>query len=181
MKKIIYIMNLFSFLVATNIDLPMSLYDYTAISITGDTLSMQEFSGKKILIVNVASSCGYTSQYADMQSLHEKYSDYIAVLGFPSNNFFRQEPGTNEEINKFCKREFGVTFTMFEKIHVKGKKQHPIYQWLSNKKLNGWNSKPPSWNFCKYLIDENGNLIKFFNSKVNPLDSSIVNLIIENE
>ena len=135
MKKLTYITILFSLLFATDIDLPLSFYDYSAISIDGDTVHMKEFNGKKILIVNVASKCGYTSQYTDLQILHEKYSDHISVLGFPSNNFFRQEPGTNEAIQKFCKREFGVTFPMFEKIHVKGKKQHPIYKWLSNKNL----------------------------------------------
>ena len=162
---------------ATNIDLPVSLYDYSAISIEGDTVRMEKFRGKKILFINVASKCGYTSQYAEMQNLHEQYGKHIAVLGFPSNNFFRQEPGNNEEIQKFCKREFGVTFPMFEKIDVKGKNQHPIYAWLSNKKLNGWNNKAPSWNFYKYLIDENGNLIQYFRSNTNPLDTVITNYI----
>ena len=177
MKKLTYITILFSLLFATDIDLPLSFYDYTAISIDGDTVHMKEFNGKKILIVNVASKCGYTSQYTDLQILHEKYSDHISVLGFPSNNFFRQEPGTNEEIQKFCKREFGVTFPMFEKIHVKGKKQHPIYKWLSNKKLNGWNDKAPSWNFYKYLIDEKGRLIEYFRPNINPLDILITHPI----
>ena len=177
MKKLTYITILFSLLFATDIDLPLSFYDYTAISIDGDTVHMKEFNGKKILIVNVASKCGYTSQYTDLQILHEKYSDHISVLGFPSNNFFRQEPGTNEEIQKFCKREFGVTFPMFEKIHVKGKKQHPIYKWLSNKKLNGWNDKVPSWNFYKYLIDEKGRLIEYFRPNINPLDILITHPI----
>lgn len=170
-------MHIFSLLIATNIDLPISLYDYSAISMEGDTIHMEKFRGKNILIVNVASRCGYTSQYAEMQSLHEQYSKHIAVLGFPSNNFFRQEPGTNKEIQEFCETNFGVTFSMFEKIDVKGKNQHPIYEWLSSKRLNGWNNKAPSWNFYKYLIDESGNLIQYFRSNISPIDTVITNHI----
>jgi glutathione peroxidase len=124
--------------------------------------------------VNTASRCGYTPQYEDLQKLHELYSEDLTILGFPSNNFMGQEPGTNEEIVAFCKKNYGVTFQMFSKIDVKGKQQHPVYQWLSTKELNGWNDKSPSWNFCKYLIDEEGNLVKFLKSGHDPLSEEII-------
>ena len=149
------------------------LYDYEANDINGNVVSMSKYKGKKMLIVNVASKCGYTPQYEGLQLLHEIYGDSLAVLGFPSNDFFWQEPGTNSEINYFCKLNYGVTFQMFEKIHVKGKKQHPLYKWLSNSKLNGWNNNSPSWNFCKYLIDENGNLLEFYKNEIEPTDTLI--------
>ena len=150
-----------------------SFYSIEANDINGQTISMEKYSGKKILIVNVASKCGYTPQYEGLQKLHEIYGDSLAVLGFPSNDFFWQEPGTNNEIQKFCNTKYGVTFQMFEKIHVKGKKQHPIYSWLSDSKLNGWNDNVPSWNFCKYLIDENGKLLEFYREKIEPTDTII--------
>ena len=148
-------------------------YDYFAISIDGDTIRMEEYKGRKILIVNVASKCGYTPQYKELQQLHENYGKELAILGFPSNDFLWQEPGNNSEIKTFCQREYGVSFQMFEKIHVKGRKQHSLYKWLTTSQLNGWNNKSPSWNFYKYLIDEKGQLINFFPSKVNPLDTVI--------
>ena len=149
-------------------------YNYSAINIDGDTIQMSEYKNKKILLVNVASKCGYTSQYKDLQKLHENYYNKLIVLGFPSNDFLGQEPGNNSDIKAFCQREYGITFQMFEKIHVKGKKQHPLYQWLTDDKKNGWNNKKPTWNFCKYLIDEEGNLIEYFGPSINPLDSMIV-------
>ena len=150
-----------------------SFYSIEANDINGQTISMEKYSGKKILIVNVASKCGYTPQYEGLQKLHEIYGDSLAVLGFPSNDFFWQEPGTNSEIQKFCNTKYGVTFQMFEKIHVKGKKQHPLYSWLSDSKLNGWNDNAPSWNFCKYLIDENGKLLEFYRERIEPQDTII--------
>ena len=153
-------------------DLP-SFYDINAKTIDGHTVSMEKYRGKKILIVNVASKCGFTSQYEGLQRLHEIYGESFAVLGFPSNNFLWQEPGTNSEIQNFCKLNYGVTFQMFEKIHVKGKYQHPLYKWLSDSKLNGWNDKTPSWNFCKYLIDEKGKLLEYYNMRTAPEDTVI--------
>ena len=150
-----------------------SFYDYNANDINGKLINMSKYKGKKVLVVNVASKCGYTYQYEGLQKLHEIYIDSLTVLGFPSNDFFWQEPGTNEEIQKFCKINYGVTFQMFEKIHVKGEEQHPLFQWLSNSKLNGWNDNAPSWNFCKYLINEKGNLIDFYKSKIEPTDTLI--------
>ena len=150
-----------------------TFYGYSAVSIDGYTIRMEEYKDRKILLVNVASKCGYTPQYKELEQLHKNHSNELIVLGFPSNDFLWQEPGSNDEIKTFCQRKYGVSFQMFEKIHVKGKKQHSLYKWLSDSELNGWNNKSPSWNFCKYLIDEKGELIDFFPSRVNPLDTNI--------
>ena len=154
-------------------DIPKSFYALSAEDINGAIISMSSFKGKKVLVVNVASQCGYTPQYEGLQTLYETYSDSLVVLGFPSNDFMWQEPGSNSEIKTFCQRTYGVTFPMFSKIHVKGRKQHPIYDWLSDSKLNGWNDKNPSWNFNKYLLDEKGNLIEWFGANLEPLDTMI--------
>ena len=150
-----------------------SFYDFHAQGIDGNIISMNDFKGKKILVVNVASRCGYTPQYEGLQKLYETYGDSLVVLGFPSNDFMWQEPGSNTEIKKFCKTNYGVTFPMFSKIHVKGRKQHPIYDWLSDSKLNGWNDDSPSWNFNKYLLDKNGTIIELYGADVKPLDTLI--------
>jgi len=152
-------------------------YDLSAISIDGDTISMDKFKNKTIMIVNVASQCGYTPQYSELQKLNIIYDSTLAILGFPSNDFLWQEPGENDEIKLFCQRNYGVTFQMFEKTHVKGKKIHPIYDWLSSKNQNGWNEQTPKWNFYKYVINKEGKLINFFPSSMSPLDSSITELI----
>ena len=154
-------------------DIPKSFYALSAEDINGAIISMSSFKGKKVLVVNVASQCGYTPQYEGLQTLYETYSDSLVVLGFPSNDFMWQEPGSNSEIKTFCQRTYGVTFPMFSKIHVKGRKQHPIYDWLSDSKLNGWNDENPSWNFNKYLLDEKGNLIEWFGANLEPLDTMI--------
>ena len=154
-----------------------SIYKFKVESLTGGTIDFSAFKGKKILIVNTASKCGYTPQYAELQELNEKYGDQVAILGFPANNFGGQEPGTVEDIKQFCTENYGVTFQMFDKVSVKGVDKHPLYRWLSDKDLNGWNDKEPSWNFCKYFIDEKGELKKFFPSSVKPLDEEIVALI----
>ena len=154
-----------------------NFYDLKAVTIDGQEISFEKFKGKKVLIVNVASKCGYTYQYEGLQKLHELYGNKVAILGFPANDFLFQERGSNEEIAEFCESNYGVTFQMFEKITTKGKKQSPVYHWLSNKELNGWNDQKPSWNFCKYLIDEDGKLVGFFDSKVKPLSEEIVSLI----
>ena len=154
-------------------DIPKSFYAYSAEDINGEVISMSEYKGKKILVVNVASRCGYTPQYEGLQKLYENYGDSLVVLGFPSNDFMWQEPGSNTEIKTFCKTNYGVTFPMFSKIHVKGRKQHPIYDWLSDSKLNGWNNNSPSWNFNKYLLDENGSIIELYGADVKPLDTLI--------
>ena len=160
---------------------PFSIYDYEAKSIDGEYIELKKFKGKKIIIVNVASKCGYTPQYSDLQKLYETYKEKIVILGFPSNDFLWQEPGKNSSIKEFSQTKYGVTFPLFEKIVVKkNKNQHPIYSWLSYKKLNGWNDESPSWNFCKYLINEKGNLTNFLSSTIKPFDKQIISFI-ENE
>ncbi|MCH7414482.1 glutathione peroxidase [Belliella sp. R4-6] len=154
-----------------------SIYDFKLNDIDGNEVDFSQFKGKKLLLVNVASKCGYTPQYEDLQKLNEEYGEKVVILAFPANNFGGQEPGTNEDIKQFCSTNYGVTFQMFDKISVKGADKHPLYRWLSDKDLNGWNDKEPSWNFCKYFIDENGELKKFFASSVNPMDDEIINLI----
>ena len=159
-----------------------SIYDYPLLTIDGEEYNMDNLKGKKVLIVNVASKCGYTYQYEGLQKLSEKYIDKLVVLGFPANDFLWQEPAKNNEIKEFCSLNYGVSFPMFEKSSVKkGEKQNPLYTWLSNKKLNGWNDSAPSWNFCKYLIDENGKLVDMFSSKVKPFDDAIVKHLNLNE
>ena len=154
-----------------------NFYEFKLKDIDGKEVDFSSFKGKKLLIVNVASKCGYTKQYAQLQELYENFGDKVLVLGFPANNFGGQEPGSNEEIKAFCDAEFGVTFPMFEKISVKGFDKHPLYRWLSDASQNGWNNEEPSWNFCKYFINEKGELVKFFPSSVNPLDEEILKLI----
>jgi len=156
-------------------NLSKSFYDYTATSIDGEVISMADYKGKVVLIVNVASKCGFTPQYKALQSLSEKYKDDIVVLGFPANNFLWQEPGKNDKIKQFCQTQYGVTFPMFEKVSVKkNKNQHPIFSWLSSANLNGWNNNAPSWNFYKYLIDKDGKLVDVFSSKVTPMSEEII-------
>lgn len=145
-----------------------SFYDLTATSLDGQSISMSTYKGKKVLILNVASKCGYTPQYADWQAFYEKNNDKFEILGFPCNQFLGQEPGTAIEIESFCQKNYGVTFQMFDKVDVKGKNQAPIYQWLTNPAKNGWNETEPSWNFSKYLVDENGKLLNYFGPKIKP-------------
>jgi glutathione peroxidase len=154
-----------------------SFHDFKMKSIDGQEIDFKKYKGKKVLVVNVASECGFTKQYADLQQLHEKHGDKVVILGFPANNFGGQEPGTNAEIKQFCSSKFGVKFQMFEKISVKGDDMHPLYQFLSTKDQNGTVSEAPSWNFCKYLINEKGEVVKFFGSRVNPMSDELVNLI----
>jgi glutathione peroxidase len=154
-----------------------SIYDFTMKTLDGQDLSLSKFKGKKMLIVNVASECGYTYQYKNLQALHEKYGDKVAVIGFPANNFGSQEPGNSTEIKQFCTKNYGVTFQMMEKISVKGNDIHPLYKWLSSKEQNGVCDDAPKWNFCKYLIDEDGKIIKFFGSRTDPMSEDITSLL----
>lgn len=154
-----------------------SIYDFKMKDINGELVDFSKFKGQKLLLVNVASKCGYTPQYADLQKLHEAHGDKVTIIGFPANNFGGQEPGTNEEIKQFCSENYGVTFKMMDKVSVKGADKDPLYRWLSDKNMNGVNDKEPSWNFCKYFINENGKLVKFFPSSVKPMDEEIIKLI----
>jgi glutathione peroxidase len=149
-----------------------SFYDFRIASLSGEPIDFSRYKGKKVVIVNTASKCGYTPQYKDLQQLHEQYAGAVEVLGFPANNFLWQEPGSNEEIASFCERNYGVDFQMFEKVSVKGRDQHPLFEWLEKK-----TGKAPSWNFCKYIINEKGEVLGFFPSRVKPLDPAIVKLL----
>jgi glutathione peroxidase len=151
-----------------------SIYDFKIMSIDGKPVELSLYKGKKMLIVNTASECGYTPQYKELQKLHEQYGDKVVVLGFPSNDFGSQEPGSHEQIQAFCEKNYGVTFPLFEKSIVKGENKTPLYAWLSDKNKNGWNNEEPKWNFCKYLIDQNGELVKFFPSGVTPLSDEML-------
>jgi glutathione peroxidase len=150
-----------------------SFYDFKLRSIDGKEIDLSTYKGKKVLIVNTASECGYTPHYDELQKLHEDHGDKITILGFPANNFGAQEPGSNADIGAFCRKNFGVTFQLFEKSDVVGKNQNPLYHWLSHKEENGWNDEKPSWNFCKYLISEKGELLKFYSAAVSPLSNEI--------
>jgi len=154
-----------------------SFYDLKAESIDGKAVSMSEYKGKYIMVVNTASKCGYTYQYEGLEELYQKHKDKLIILGFPSNDFLWQEPGSNEKIKTFCKINYGVTFPLFAKIVVKGKKKHPVFAWLTDHTLNGWQKKSPGWNFNKYLIDKSGKLIAHFGSKVEPLSEEIETLL----
>ncbi|MDO6389203.1 glutathione peroxidase [Pontibacter sp. BT731] len=146
-------------------------YSFEVESLEGQKIDLSKYKGKKVLVVNTASECGYTPQYADLQKLHETHGDKVVILGFPANNFGGQEPGSEEEIAAFCQKNYGVTFQMMEKVSVKGDDQHPLYQWLAK---NSPNHEEPSWNFSKYLIDENGKVVAFYPSKVKPMGEEIL-------
>ena len=145
-----------------------SFYQLTATSLDGEPVKLEQFRGKKIVVLNTASECGYTPQYADWQKWYEENKGRAVVLGFPSNQFGEQEPGSAAEIGAFCQKNYGVTFPMFEKVDVKGDAKSPVYQWLTDPAKNGWNTEEPAWNFSKYVIDENGRLTHFFKSKIKP-------------
>ena len=155
-------------------------YGFTVKDIDGNEVKLEKFKGKLLLVVNVASKCGYTPQYEGLQKIYEKYKDKgFLVLGFPANNFMRQEPGSNAEIKQFCKLNFGVTFPMFSKISVKGSKIDPLYKYLTSGEANADVSGNIKWNFTKFLVDKNGNVISRFGSGVKP-ESEEITAAIEN-
>ncbi|CAH0995729.1 Thioredoxin/glutathione peroxidase BtuE [Emticicia aquatica] len=155
-----------------------SFYDFKLKSLDGkDEIDFAKYKGKKVVVLNTASECGYTPQYADWQKFHKEHGDKVVVLGFPANNFGGQEPGSNKEIATFCQKNYGVTFQMLEKVSVVGNDQHPLYKWLTNKDLNGWNDKAPTWNFCKYVINEKGEVSHFFASGVKPNSPEFLNAV----
>jgi glutathione peroxidase len=146
--------------------------------INGDTADLSAYRGKKIVVVNTASDCGYTGQYEELQKLYAQRKDDIVIIGFPANDFKQQEKGSNEEIASFCKKNYGVDFPLAMKTTViKSADQHPIFKWLSDQKQNGWNEQAPSWNFSKYVIDEQGKLIGYFDPGVSPLGSDFINVL----
>ncbi len=154
-----------------------SIYDYTYKAIDGKEIKLSAYKGKKILFVNVASNCGFTPQYDDLEKLAREQQDKMVIVGFPANDFGGQEPGTDDEIASFCRLNYGVTFPMAEKISVAGEGMHPIYKWLTDKSLNGWNSAGPKWNFHKYLVSETGELLAVFPSRTKPGSAEILALL----
>jgi glutathione peroxidase len=176
MKNSFY--SLFLFLILSNISFSQSIYSYKAETIDGKELDFSKFKGKKILIVNTASKCGLTPQYEDLEKLHQKYKDKnLVIIGFPANDFMKQEPGSNKEIAEFCSKNYGVSFQMMSKISVDGKDKHEIYQFLTEKEKNGVENSKVKWNFHKYLIDENGKLVKNVSPNKSPLDKEITDWI----
>ena len=148
---------------------PVSFYALKGTLNNGDTLDFASLKGKKVMLVNTASDCGYTEQYEALQNLYEKNKNKIVVIGFPANDFKQQEKGTDEEIARFCKQNFGVTFPLMKKsVVIKGEAQNEVFQWLTDSAKNGWNNKPPSWNFCKYMVSEEGALTQYFGSSISP-------------
>jgi glutathione peroxidase len=157
---------------------PKSLYDLWVQLNNGDTLNLAALKGKKILFVNTASDCGYTNQYSDLQKLFEANGDKLVVIGFPANDFKEQERGNDEEIAAFCKKNYGVSFPLATKSSVvKGNRQNEIFKWLSDKNLNGWNDQQPTWNFSKYLVNEQGILTNYFDPAVSPDADEVKNAI----
>lgn len=152
-----------------------SFYSLQGEAINGKSIALSAYKGKKILLVNTASDCGYTGQYDELEKLHQQFGETLIVMGFPANDFKEQETGSNEEIAAFCKMNYGVTFMLMKKSSVaKGEHQNEIYKWLTSADKNGWNNKPPEWNFSKYLINEEGVLTNYFSPAVSPLSKEIV-------
>ena len=153
------------------------LYDIKINSLDGQPIDLFDYKGEFILIVNVASKCGFTGQYADLQKLYDEYKDKLMIIGVPCNQFGGQEPGTANDIQTFCEKNYGVSFLMTEKVDVKGDNQHPLYKWLTSKSENGKKSSSVKWNFQKYLIDENGMFLDYFYSITKPLNSRITSYL----
>ncbi|HVX51787.1 MAG TPA: glutathione peroxidase [Chitinophagaceae bacterium] len=155
-----------------------SFYTLRAVLNSGKELAFDQLKGKKVLIVNTASECGYTPQYEELEELYNQYKDTLIILGFPSNDFGAQEPGSDEEIARFCKVHYGVTFPIMQKSSViKSSDQNPVFAWLTNSALNGWNTQQPEWNFNKYLVNENGELTAYFPSAASPLSDDILEAV----
>lgn len=166
--------------VATSIhaQVPKLIYDFKVTALDGNEFDFASLKGKKVMIVNTASKCGNTPQYEQLEQIYKTYGgEKFTIIGFPANNFLKQEPGTNEEIKNFCTRNYGVTFPMMSKISVKGDSIHPLYIWLTKKEYNGIKDSEVKWNFQKYLIDENGTLVKVVDPKTKPDDKEIIDWI----
>lgn len=160
----------------SNMEKTKTLHDFVVKDINGEEFDLVSLKGKKVLVVNVASKCGLTPQYEDLQALYDKYKNKnFVIIGFPANNFMGQEPGTNSEILEFCTLNYGVTFPMMDKISVKGKDQAPLYKWLTNKSENGKLDQEVTWNFQKFMVDEEGHLVDVVLPKESPMSEKIIN------
>jgi len=173
MKSVIFVFALI--LAGTTLSAQTSFYDFTVKDINGKDFSLASLKGKKIMVVNTASKCGFTPQYADLEELYKDYSNQgFVIIGFPANNFMNQEPGSDKEIQEFCQKNYGVSFPMMSKISVKGDDMHPLYKWLTSKSLNGVMDSEVKWNFQKYLIDENGKLYQVLSSRDKPGNQDVI-------
>jgi len=154
------------------------IYGIEAYTSQGEMVTFERLKGKKILFVNTASDCGYTTQYAELEQLYKTHKDVLEILAFPANDFKEQEKGTDGEIERFCKLKYGLTFPLMKKsVVIKSPNQNLVYQWLTNEYLNGWCNQQPLWNFCKYLVDENGTLTHFFSQNMSPLDKVLIDAV----
>lgn len=156
---------------------PVSFYGLQAMANDSSKFSFETLKGKKVLLVNTASECGYTAQYAELETLYRQYRDQLGIIAFPANDFKEQEKGSDADIAAFCQRNYGVSFPIMAKSALVGGDQNPVFQWLTNPALNGWNSKAPSWNFAKYLIDEEGKLVNYFDPSVSPLSKDVIQAV----
>ncbi|HYD21479.1 MAG TPA: glutathione peroxidase [Flavipsychrobacter sp.] len=162
----------------SNVPAPVSFYSLSTVLTSGKELSFGKLRGRKVLLVNTASDCGYTGQYAELQKLYQHSREDLEIIAFPANDFKEQEKGTDEEIAAFCTKSYGVSFPIAKKSHVvKGADQHPVYRWLTKKELNGWNDKDPSWNFSKFLINEEGMLTHYFEPSVSPVGEEMIGAV----
>lgn len=168
---------LISIVMTSFINVPKSIYDFKIKALDGSTIDFSQYKGKKILIVNTASKCGFTPQYDGLEKLYESHKDNLVIVGFPSDNFANQEYHDNDSISSFCKKNFGVTFPLTTRVDVKGPNATPVYKYLCNKSENGILDAEISWNFNKFIIDENGHLLKHFDSKVTPDSQELLNYI----
>ena len=157
---------------------PVSFYSLKATLNNGDTLNFESLKGKKVMLVNTASDCGYTNQYHDLQKIAEEYKDKLVLIGFPANDFKEQEKGTDAAIAEFCKKNYGITFPLGQKsVVIKSPAQNPVFQWLTDSTKNGWNNKQPAWNFSKYLVNKEGVLTNYFGSSISPGSSEVLKAI----
>ena len=179
MKKILFTAIALAIITMTGIaQTGKSFHDFRVETLEGEPFDLAKLKGMKVLVVNTASKCGFTPQYADLQKLYEDYRDEdFMVIGFPANNFMKQEPGTNEDIREFCTRNYGVSFPMMAKISVKGKDMHPVYRWLTRKEANGKMDSSVKWNFQKYMVNEDGSLEGVVSPRTSPFDSRIIEWI----
>jgi glutathione peroxidase len=181
MRTLFILLSLFIMTTITSAQNKKTFYDFKVTTIDGQPFDLSSLKGKKVLVVNTASKCGYTPQYAQLEELYKKYGgEKFTIIGFPANNFLSQEPGTNEEIKQFCTVNYGVTFPMMAKISVKGKDMAPLYKWLTEKKENGLIDAPVKWNFQKFMIDENGNMVDMVPPGEKPDSEKIINWIKAN-